>query len=168
MLQKYLRSVLAAAAVAALAFSVSSADAAQKKIAFMCPEPVEIKDGKVIGDYGWNQMGAEGALQACKNTGSECEIASGLGYADIRPVLREFATGGFDLIICGRQASDWDNAQVPLGVAEILGMSCITLGRKVEVEGDKVLVERLIPDGYEVVETSWYNRREDTVKATTG
>ena len=23
--------------------------------------------------------------------------------------------GGFDLIICGRQASDWDNAQVPLG-----------------------------------------------------
>ena len=29
--------------------------------------------------------------------------------------------GGFDLIICGRQASDWDNAQVPLGVAELLG-----------------------------------------------
>ena len=62
--------------------------------------------------------------------------------------------GGFDLILCGRQASDWDNAQVPLGVAEILGMSCITLGRKVDIEGDKVLVERLIPDGYEVVETS--------------
>ena len=33
--------------------------------------------------------------------------------------------GGFDLIICGRQASDWDNAQVRLGVAEILGLSCI-------------------------------------------
>jgi len=62
--------------------------------------------------------------------------------------------GGFDLILCGRQASDWDNAQVPLGVAEILGMSCITLGRKVDIAGDKVLVERLIPDGYEVVETS--------------
>lgn len=62
--------------------------------------------------------------------------------------------GGFDLIICGRQASDWDNAQVPLGVAEILGMPCITLGRKVTVEGDKVVVERLIPDGYEVVEAA--------------
>ncbi len=60
--------------------------------------------------------------------------------------------GGFDLIICGRQASDWDNAQVPLGVAEILGMSCVALGRKVTVDGDKVTVERLIPDGYEVVE----------------
>ena len=60
--------------------------------------------------------------------------------------------GGFDLIICGRQASDWDNAQVPLGVAELLGISCVTLGKKVGVNGDQVVVERLIPDGYEVVE----------------
>ena len=60
--------------------------------------------------------------------------------------------GGFDLIICGRQASDWDNAQVPLGVAEILGLSCVTLGRSVEVQDGKVRVERIIPDGYEVVE----------------
>jgi electron transfer flavoprotein beta subunit len=60
--------------------------------------------------------------------------------------------GGFDLIICGRQASDWDNAQVPLGVAEILGLACVTLGKKVEVKDNKAVVERLIPDGYEVVE----------------
>ena len=59
--------------------------------------------------------------------------------------------GGFDLIICGRQASDWDNAQVPLGVAELLGLSCVSLGKKVEISGDKVVVERLIPDGFEVV-----------------
>ena len=62
--------------------------------------------------------------------------------------------GGFDLIICGRQASDWDNAQVPLGVAEILGLSCVSLGKKVDVRDDKVIVERLVPDGYEVVEAS--------------
>ncbi|MCY4555511.1 MAG: electron transfer flavoprotein subunit beta/FixA family protein [Chloroflexi bacterium] len=60
--------------------------------------------------------------------------------------------GGFDLIICGRQASDWDNAQVPLGVAETLGMACITLGKKVDVQDSKVVVERLAPDGFEVVE----------------
>ena len=59
---------------------------------------------------------------------------------------------GFDLIICGRQASDWDNAQVPLGVAEILGLSCIALCRKVEVKDGKVIVECNIPDGYEVIE----------------
>ena len=62
--------------------------------------------------------------------------------------------GGFDLIICGRQASDWDNAQVPLGVAELLGLSCVALGKKVEFKEDKVVVERLIPDGYEVVEAA--------------
>ena len=61
---------------------------------------------------------------------------------------------GFDLIICGRQASDWDNAQVPLGVAEILGLSCISLGKKVEVQDGTVRVERIIPDGYEVVEAA--------------
>ena len=60
--------------------------------------------------------------------------------------------GEFDLIICGRQASDWDNAQVPLGVAEILGTACITIGRKVEVGDGKVAVERIVPDGYEVIE----------------
>ena len=59
---------------------------------------------------------------------------------------------GFDLIICGRQASDWDNAQVPLGVAELLGLSCIALGKKVDVREGQVVMERLIPDGYEVVE----------------
>ena len=61
---------------------------------------------------------------------------------------------GFDLIICGRQASDWDNAQVPLGVAEILGVSCVTLGKKVDVSNGKAVVEQIIPDGYQVVEAS--------------
>ena len=58
----------------------------------------------------------------------------------------------FDLIICGRQASDWDNAQVPLGVAELLGTACITIGRKVDVGDGKVIVECIVPDGYEVIE----------------
>lgn len=59
---------------------------------------------------------------------------------------------GFDLIICGRQASDWDNAQVPLGLAELLGISCIALCRKVDVSDGKVTAECNTPDGYDVVE----------------
>ncbi len=62
--------------------------------------------------------------------------------------------GSFDLLISGRQASDWDNAQVPLGIAELTGASCVTLGKKVEVGEDKVIVERIVPEGYEVVEAS--------------
>ena len=60
--------------------------------------------------------------------------------------------GSFDIIICGRQASDWDNAQVPLGVAEIVGIPCVTIGQKVEVGDGKVIVERVVPEGYEVIE----------------
>ena len=60
----------------------------------------------------------------------------------------------FDLIVCGRQASDWDNAQVPLGVAELLDVACVTLGKKVEVGEGKVIVDRIIPEGFEVVEAS--------------
>jgi electron transfer flavoprotein beta subunit len=59
--------------------------------------------------------------------------------------------GDFDLIIAGRQASDWDNAQVPQGIAELLGLPCITVTRKVEVKDGYVICERVIPSGYEVV-----------------
>ena len=60
--------------------------------------------------------------------------------------------GRYDLVLCGRQASDWDNAQVPLGVAEMLGLPCITVAQKVEVVDDGVIAHRALPDGYEVVE----------------
>ncbi len=60
--------------------------------------------------------------------------------------------GRYDLILCGRQASDWDNAQVPLGIAEILGLPCLTLAQHVEVADAGVIVHRALSDGYEVVE----------------
>ena len=60
--------------------------------------------------------------------------------------------GAFDLLICGRQASDWDNAQVPLIVAELLNLPCVSLAQKVEVTADKAVVEQLVPDGYVVAE----------------
>ncbi|HSF29405.1 MAG TPA: electron transfer flavoprotein subunit beta/FixA family protein [Candidatus Tectomicrobia bacterium] len=60
--------------------------------------------------------------------------------------------GEFDLILCGRQASDWDNAQVPLMLTEELGVPCITIAKRIEVSAGTVRVERVIPDGYEVVE----------------
>ena len=62
--------------------------------------------------------------------------------------------GEYDLIIAGRQASDWDNAQVPQGIAEILGLPCITVTRKVEIveiKDGQVVCERVTPSGYEVV-----------------
>jgi electron transfer flavoprotein beta subunit len=60
--------------------------------------------------------------------------------------------GNFDLVLCGRQASDWDNAQVPLGLAELLGVACLTIAKKVEVVNGSVRVHRVTSDGYEVLE----------------
>jgi electron transfer flavoprotein beta subunit len=61
--------------------------------------------------------------------------------------------GQFDLILCGRQAADWDVGQVGSGIAEILGLPSVTLARKIEILGDKAQVERVIVDGFELVET---------------
>jgi len=60
----------------------------------------------------------------------------------------------FDLILCGRQASDWDMAHVPLGIAELLGLPVITIAKKVDVQEGKVVVERVLSDGHEVAECS--------------
>ena len=62
--------------------------------------------------------------------------------------------GGFDLVLCGRQAADTDAGQVGLGIAAKLGIPAITLARKVEAAEGKVRVERVLPDGHEVVEAA--------------
>jgi len=61
--------------------------------------------------------------------------------------------GNCDLILCGRQAADTDAGQVGSGIAEMLGIPSITLARKVEINDGKVSVERVVSDGYEVIET---------------
>ena len=60
--------------------------------------------------------------------------------------------GAFDLIVCGRQASDWDNAQTPLGLAEILDLPCLAFAKTLEVTNDSVCIQRITPDGYETLQ----------------
>jgi electron transfer flavoprotein beta subunit len=62
--------------------------------------------------------------------------------------------GEYDLIFCGRQAADWDAGQVGSGIAEILGIPSVTLAKKVEATDGKARVERVISDGYQVIEVT--------------
>ena len=62
--------------------------------------------------------------------------------------------GEYDLILCGRQAADWDTGQVGSGIAEILGLPSVTLAKKIEITDGKARVERVTADGYEVVEVT--------------
>jgi electron transfer flavoprotein beta subunit len=60
----------------------------------------------------------------------------------------------YDLILCGREASDWNAGQVGTGLAEILGLPCVTLAKKIDVTDSKAKVERVITDGHEIIEIS--------------
>jgi len=62
--------------------------------------------------------------------------------------------GEYDLIFCGRQSADWDSGQTGSAIAEILGLPSVTLAKKIEVADGKAKVERVLPDGYEVIEIS--------------
>lgn len=60
--------------------------------------------------------------------------------------------GEYDLILCGRQAADTDAGQVGSGIAEILKIPCITAACKVEPSNGKVMVQRVVSDGFEEIE----------------
>ncbi|MFC1704644.1 electron transfer flavoprotein subunit beta/FixA family protein [Candidatus Omnitrophota bacterium] len=61
--------------------------------------------------------------------------------------------GTFDLIICGKQASDGDTAQVGPGIASHLNLPQVTYVKKVEnIDEKHAKVERMTEEGYEVIE----------------
>jgi len=61
----------------------------------------------------------------------------------------------YDLIIAGKQAIDGDTAQVGPETADMLGIPFVAYIKKIEqIEGQKMLAERLMDEGYDVVETS--------------
>jgi electron transfer flavoprotein beta subunit len=60
----------------------------------------------------------------------------------------------YDLILCGRQAADWDAGQVGAGIAEMLDLPSVTVARKVDIADGKARVERVTAEGYEVIETA--------------
>jgi electron transfer flavoprotein beta subunit len=60
--------------------------------------------------------------------------------------------GNFDLVLCGRQAADWDQGQVGCIIAEVLNIPCVTIVSRIEIKDGALRVRRLVEDGYEVME----------------
>lgn len=92
------RSVLAALVGAFMAGTALAAEV--KSIAILTPE-----EGT---DFGWNQQGVDAAKAAGEAAGVEVIVASGLGYGDVRPTLRELAEDGVSLMIA--HASGYNTA----------------------------------------------------------
>lgn len=62
--------------------------------------------------------------------------------------------GDFDIILCGKQASDGDTAQVGPGISAHLDIPQVTYVKKiVEISAGTAKVERMTEEGYDVVET---------------
>ncbi|MFH0791430.1 MAG: electron transfer flavoprotein subunit beta/FixA family protein [Candidatus Omnitrophota bacterium] len=61
--------------------------------------------------------------------------------------------GSFDLILCGKQASDGDTAQVGPGISAHLDIPQVTYVKKIrEWTGQIMRVERMMEEGFEIIE----------------
>jgi electron transfer flavoprotein beta subunit len=62
--------------------------------------------------------------------------------------------GEFDIILCGKQASDGDTAQVGPGISTHLDIPQVTYVKKIEeIKDNKARVERMTEEGYDILET---------------
>lgn len=105
---------------------------------------------------------AETALRQAVEVGAdEMVLLSDRAFAGSDTLATSFALsagirkiGGFDLILCGKQAMDGDTGQVGPGIAEFLDLPLITYVKKiVEVEpGKRIRVEAMTDTGYDVLE----------------
>ena len=123
---------------------------------------LQLKDaagGKVVA-VSMGEDGAKRALKQAMAMGVDEGIllqddafadadATSTAYVLARAIDR---MGSYGLILCGRQASDWDQSQVPSGIAELLGLPSVTAVQKVELHENAVRVERILEDGYEVLD----------------
>ena len=82
--------------------------------------------------------------------------ATTVDYHVIGDILAAYvkSSGGADLLLCGRQASDDDQGVVPAVLAERLDMPLVSIARDVALTDGGVRVTRVTPDGDEVVEAS--------------
>lgn len=61
--------------------------------------------------------------------------------------------GEYDIVICGKQATDGDTAQVGPGVAEMLDIPHVAYVKKIENVRDNLMtVERMMEDGFDIIE----------------
>ena len=93
-------------------------------------------------------MGADEGVLLHDAVFEDCDAFS-MAYALSKAIEK---LGQYDLILCGRQAADCDQGEAGSLIAENLGIPVITFAQKIEVADNKLRVERVILNGYEIIE----------------
>lgn len=75
-----------------------------------------------------------------------------LGLA--KALAEEIKAQDAKLVFMGKQSVDYDNSIVGQLTAEMLNYNCVPVCVKLEIEGDKIVAEREIEGGREIIETS--------------
>jgi len=105
---------------------------------------------------------AESALREAISRGAdEAVLVSDRAFGGADTLATSYALssaikkiGDYGIIICGKQATDGDTAQVGPGIAEMLNIPHIAYVKKIESIDDKTIkVERMMEDGYDLIES---------------
>jgi electron transfer flavoprotein beta subunit len=96
-------------------------------------------------------MGADAAVLV---DGPSDELDAWATARLLAAAIRRIGSEGepIDLVLCGRQASDTDAGQVPLGIAALLDLPAVAPIQKVEWRDGLAVVERMTEDGYQLLE----------------
>lgn len=100
-------------------------------------------------------VGADGGyLISSRNFGGSDTLATSYILSEAIKAIEEKEGLEFDLILCGKQATDGDTAQVGPEIAEHLGLPQITYALDILEKDGEIQVKREYDAGYDMISTS--------------
>ncbi len=101
---------------------------------------------------------AEPTIRKALAIGADDAIRINAAPADAYFVAKQIAevakNGAYDIIMCGRESIDYNSAQVPSMLAELLDLPSISIIKKLELNGSEAQIDREIEGGKEVITLS--------------
>lgn len=72
-------------------------------------------------------------------------------YFVAKQIAEHAKQNNYELILCGRESSDYNGSSVPMMIAEMMSIPGVSSAKKLSVEGTTVVIEREIEGGKEVI-----------------
>jgi electron transfer flavoprotein beta subunit len=75
-------------------------------------------------------------------------------YFVAKQIAEAAKSGGYDMILCGRESIDYNGAQVAAMLGEFLNIPSVSIIKKLDTDGSNATIEREIEGGKEIITTS--------------